>query len=82
MRQVYNNPYVLMSSVRESRGWDVLFTTPLLERVPQRIALNTTVSTRAAGGAGNTGPVLAAVLGNEIKVWGCSTASPVLGKCW
>ena len=71
---------VSVPSVRESRGWDVLFTTPPLERVPQRIALNTTVSMRAAGAGGSTGPILAAVLGNEIKAWSCSTSAQVLGK--
>lgn len=44
--------------VRESRGWDVIYTTPPLERVPQRIALNT----RMVGGA-HGGPIVAAVLG-------------------
>jgi hypothetical protein len=71
---------MILPSVRESRGWDVLFTTPPLERVPQRIALNTTVSMRAAGAAGSTGPILAAALGNEIKIWSCSNTAQVLGK--
>ena len=46
-------------SVRESRGWEMVFTTPPLERVPQRVALNT----RSVGGGGGGGPRLAAVLG-------------------
>ena len=58
----------------------MLFTTPPLERVPQRIALNTSVSMRVAGAGGSTGPILAAVLGNEIKAWSCSASSQVLGK--
>ena len=37
----------------------MLFTTPPLERVPQRVALNT----RSVGGGGGGGPRLAAVLG-------------------
>ena len=44
-------------TVKESRGWEVAFTTPTLERVPQRIALNA----RIAGSQG--GPILAAVVG-------------------
>ncbi len=51
------NHCVCVLTVRESRGWEVVFTTPTLERVPQRIALNT----RVAGGQG--GPILAAVVG-------------------
>ncbi len=50
--------YLFLSSVRESRGWEMTFSTPPLERVPHRIALNT----RNVGGAGG-GPVLAVVLG-------------------
>ncbi len=51
-------PENVFCSVRESRGWEMTFITPPLERVPQRIAL----STRNVGGTGG-GPVLAVVLG-------------------
>ena len=51
--------------MRESRGWEMVFTTPPLERVPQRIALNTrnVGGAGAVGGGGGGGPVLAAVVG-------------------
>lgn len=62
------NHCICVLSVRESRGWEMVFTTPPLERVPQRVALNT----RSVGGGGGGGPRLAAVLGNVIKVWGYS----------
>ena len=45
-------------SVRESRGWELMFTTPPLERVPHRIALNV----RSVAGASG-GPTLAVVIG-------------------
>ena len=48
-------------SVRESLGWEVVFTTPPLQRVPQRIALNARPTSAALGG-----PVLAAVLGRFV----------------
>ena len=51
------NHCVCVLAVKESRGWEVVFTTPTLERVPQRIALNA----RIAGSQG--GPILAAVVG-------------------
>lgn len=41
--------------VRESRGWEVVFSTPLLDKPPQRVTLNT----RSAGGVA----ILAAVVG-------------------
>ncbi|XP_064402995.1 BTB/POZ domain-containing protein KCTD3-like isoform X2 [Halichondria panicea] len=63
------NHCVCVLTVKECRGWEVVFTTPTLERVPQRIALNTRIS----GGQG--GPILAAVVGNEIRVWSCSSTS-------
>ena len=44
--------------VRESRGWEVIFSTPLLDKPPQRISLNT----RSAGGTAGE-PILAAVVG-------------------
>ena len=45
-------------SARESRGWDLVFTTPTLERVPQRIALNARCTATSLGDK-----MLAAVLG-------------------
>ena len=44
--------------VRESRGWEVIFSTPLLDKAPQRVSLNT----RSAGGVAGE-PILAAVVG-------------------
>ena len=50
-----------MCSVRESRGWEVVFTSPPLEKPPQRIAL----SSRVVGHGVPGGPLLAAVLGKH-----------------
>ena len=50
----------LSLSVRESRGWELMFTTPPLERVPHRIALNV----RSVAGASG-GPTLAVVIGKR-----------------
>ena len=47
-----------LCSARESRGWDLVFTTPTLERVPQRIALNARCTATSLGDK-----MLAAVLG-------------------
>ena len=57
---------LLSLSVRESRGWELMFTTPPLERVPHRIALNV----RSVAGASG-GPTLAVVVGRygEVDVW-------------
>ena len=44
-----------MHSVRESRGWEVIFSTPLLDKSPQRMTLDT----RSMG----SGVILAAVVG-------------------
>ena len=41
----------------------MVFTTPPLERVPQRIALNTRSIGGGGGGGTHGGPILAAVLG-------------------
>ena len=49
----------------------MVFTTPTLERVPQRIAL----STRIAGGQG--GPILAAVVGEGVAGGG-GQGGPIL----
>ena len=48
-----------LCSVRESRGWELVFTSPPLEKPPQRIAL----SSRVVGHGVLGGPLLAAVLG-------------------
>ena len=56
--------FLLLSlSVRESRGWELMFTTPPLERVPHRIALNV----RSVAGASG-GPTLAVVVGRYGEV--------------
>ena len=52
------NHCVCVLSAKECRGWDLVFTSPPLERVPQRIAL----TTRPVGGASGA-PILAVVLG-------------------
>lgn len=49
------------SRVRESRGWEVIFTTPPLDRHPQRVCLNT----RYVGGTA----ILAAAIGKGDDVW-------------
>ncbi len=48
--------------VRESRGWEVIFSTPLLDKPPQRISLNT----RSAGASAGE-PILAAVVGKCVS---------------
>ena len=50
-------------SARESRGWELLYTTPPLERVPQCIALNARVTATSLGDK-----LLAAVLGKCLCV--------------
>lgn len=53
--------YVSLSlRVRESRGWEVIFSTPLLDKAPQRVSLNT----RSASGVSGE-PILAAVVGKS-----------------
>ena len=52
-------PSSSLNSVRESRGWEAVFTSPPLEKPPQRIAL----SSRVVGHGVPGGPLLAAVLG-------------------
>jgi hypothetical protein len=54
-------------SVKESRGWELVFTSPHLDKPPQRIAL----SSRVMGHGVPRGPLLAAALGFEVKVWSC-----------
>jgi hypothetical protein len=61
------NHCICVLGVRESRGWEAVFTSPPLEKPPQRIAL----SSRVVGHGVPGGPLLAAVLGFEVKVWSC-----------
>ena len=83
--------FVLCSA--HSRGWELVFTSPPLEKSPQRIALNGRVTATALGDK-----LLAVVLGKpwaacalwsysyliitgyEIKIWSCSPASKLLGE--
>ena len=48
-------------SVKESRGWELVFTSPHLDKPPQRIAL----SSRVMGHGVPRGPLLAAALGES-----------------
>lgn len=65
---------VCVLSVKESLGcWEELFTTPVLEHVPQRIVLSARTASSSI-----VGPILAVVSGNEIKVWQCSATPRVL----
>ena len=51
----------IICRVRESRGWEVIFSTPLLDKPPQRVSLNT----RSTGGVARE-PILAAVIGEGV----------------
>ena len=65
------------SSGREARGWDLVYTSPVLERAPQHVALRTKV-----GGGSHLGDkLLAAVLGTEVRVWTCSPTQRELSEC-
>ncbi|XP_019849833.1 PREDICTED: SH3KBP1-binding protein 1 isoform X2 [Amphimedon queenslandica] len=61
------NHCVCVLSARESKGWELIHTTPPLERRPQCIALNARVTATSLGDK-----ILAVVLGNEIKIWSIS----------
>ncbi len=81
---------------RESRGWELIYTTPPLERVPQCIALNARVTATTTLGD----RMLAALLGlsneyplnkchvsrfhsgTEVKVWSCSPLPKLLSKLY
>ena len=66
----------LGSRGREGRGWDLVYTSPLLDRAPQHVSLRTKV-----GGGSHLGDkLLAAVLGTEVRVWTCSPTQRELSE--
>jgi hypothetical protein len=68
MATVYAQVIFVYSLGREGRGWDLVYTSPLLDRAPQHVSLRTKV-----GGGSHLGDkLLAAVLGTEVRVWTCS----------
>jgi hypothetical protein len=67
------NHCVCILCAKESKGWELIYTTPPLERVPSCIALNARVTAASLGDK-----MLAVVLGHEIKIWSISPHPRVL----
>ena len=60
----------MVFSVKELVGWKLEFISPLLEEVPEKLALNAKVI-----GSNRVDPVVAVVTGAKIRLWSCLPSS-------
>ena len=62
--------FVVCYRLKDSSGWQLVFTSPYIESCIERVAINSKVGQNSGAGDSSSSRMVAISYGNQIRLWG------------